>query len=207
MSAAECPEHQRCQAGDSLLLQRQQPSSATQPHPPSSCTGLRSWCWLRWAPRQPAPGSQDGLDHCHPAPHRPHATIPSVLLRPVLMLFGEDMVCPCCVACLCWQPCLPCPSWCSSCQAMARLGSGAHTQWGEYQHAQEWELLPLWSCRRNSQVSPAVLAQARGTCLAPPDLTPGTLGEVALCWGSAWNWAWHSEGCAGTTAPVGVHSC
>lgn len=60
-------------------------------------------------------------------------------------------MCPCCVVCLCWQPCLPCPSWCSSSQAMARLGSGAHTQWGEYQHAQEWELLllSLWSCGRN----------------------------------------------------------
>lgn len=147
VSTAEYTELPHCRAGDSLLPQRQQPSSATRPHPPHSCTGLGSWCWPCWAPRQPTPGSQHGLDHCHPAPHGPPATIPSVLLHPVLL--GEDTVCPCRVPCLCWQPCLPCPSWCSSSQAMARLGWDVHTQQGEYQHAQEWELLPLWSCGRN----------------------------------------------------------
>lgn len=64
--------------------------------------------------------------------------------------------------------------------------------------------LVMW--KERCQASPPALAQVWGTGLAPPDLTPGTLGEVALCWGSAWNLAWHSEGCAGTTAPVGVQS-
>lgn len=148
---------------------------ATQPHPPFSCTGLSSWCWLCWAAQQPAPGSQDGLDHCHPAPHGLHATIPSVLLHPVLVLSGEDMMCLRCVPCLCWQPC---PSWCSSSQAVARLGFDAHTQRGEYQHAQEWEPLPLWSCGRND----AKRAQQPWHRLRGHAWLPQTLLQTSALW-------------------------
>lgn len=82
-----------------------------------------------------------------------------------------------------------------------RLGFDAHTQQGEYQH-RAGSCCHLGHVEGTMPSEPSTLAQAGGTALPPPDLTPGALGEVALCW----NRAWHSEGCAGTAAPVGVHS-